>query len=105
VVTQARPLVETGAPPVTHEPDPSLTQGHTAILDGGEPSRSTSVRRIVYEHGKLLYDDKWYSSYRSQPEVVLVGTKPKPVAKKEKKPPVTTTTSTTTTTTTTTTGP
>jgi vancomycin resistance protein YoaR len=106
VVTQAKPLVETGPPPVKHEPDPTLTQGHRVVVDGGEPSRSTSVRRLVYRHGKLLYDDTWYSSYRSQPEVVLVGTKPKPVAKKKKKPlPTTTTTTTTATTTTTTPGP
>jgi vancomycin resistance protein YoaR len=107
VVTQARPLVDTGRAPVKHEPDPSLTEGRTVVVDGGEPSRSTSVRRLVYERGKLLYDDTWYSSYRSEPQLVLVGTKPKPLpAKKKKKPPpTTTTTATTTTTTTTTTGP
>jgi vancomycin resistance protein YoaR len=106
VVTQARPLVDTGPAPVKHQPDPSLTRGHTVVMDGGEPSRSTSVRRLVYEGRKLLYDDTWYSSYRSQPEVVLVGTKPKPVpVRKKKKPPPPTTTATTTTTPTTTTGP
>jgi hypothetical protein len=85
---------------VKHEPDPSLSEGRTVVVDGGEPSRSTSVRRLVYERGKLLYDDTWYSSYRSEPELVLVGTKPKPVpTKKKKKPPPTTTTTTTTTTT------
>jgi len=102
VVTQSRPLVETRPPPVKHEPDPSLTQGHTVVVDAGEPSTSTSVRRLVYQRGKLLYDNTWYSSYRSQPKVVLVGTKPKPKpAKKKKKPPPPTTTNTTTTTTTT----
>jgi len=106
VVTQARPLVDAGHAPVKHEPDPSLSEGRTVVVDGGEPSRSTSVRRLVYERGKLLYDDTWYSSYRSEPELVLVGTKPKPVpTKKKKKPPPTTTTTTTTTTATTTTGP
>jgi hypothetical protein len=106
VVTRARPLVDTGQPLVKHQPDPNLTQGRTVVVDGGEPSRSTSVRRLVYHGQKLLYDDTWYSSYRSQPELVLVGTKPKPApAKKKKKPPPTTTSTTTTTTTTTTTGP
>ena len=106
VVTQARPLVDAGHAPVKHEPDPSLSEGRTVVVDGGEPSRSTSVRRLVYERGKLLYDDTWYSSYRSEPELVLVGTKPKPVpTKKKKKPPPTTTTTTTTTTAPTTTGP
>jgi vancomycin resistance protein YoaR len=102
LVTQTRPLVETGPPPVVHQPDPNLTRGQTVVEDNGEPSRSTSVRRLVYQHGKLLYDDTWYSSYRAQPKIVFVGTKPKPVPKKKKKPPVTTTTATTTTTTTTT---
>ena len=103
VVTQTRPLVETGPPPVKHEPDPTLAHGRRVVVDGGEPSSSTSVRRLVYEGGKLLYDNTWYSSYRSQPKLVLVGTKPAP-AKKKKKPPPVTTTATTTTTTTTTTG-
>src|SRR6476659_3273461 len=100
LITQTRPLVETGPPPVQHQPDPNLTQGKTSVVDSGEPSRSTSVRRLVYQRGKLLYDDTWYSSYRSQPKIVLVGTKPKPQPKKKKKPPVTTTTTTTTTSTT-----
>jgi vancomycin resistance protein YoaR len=105
VVTETRPLVETGAPPVKQEPDASLTEGQTVAVDGGEPSRSTSVRRRVYSNGKLLYDDTWYSTYRAEPKLVLVGTKPKPepVKKKKKKPPPTTTTTTTTTTPTTTT--
>jgi vancomycin resistance protein YoaR len=99
VVTQTRPLADTGAPPVKHEPDPALRKGQTIVEDSGEPSRSTSVRRLVYERGKLLYDDTWYSSYRAEPKIVLVGTKPLPGAKKKKKkPPVATTTTTTTTT-------
>jgi len=102
LVTQTRPLVETAPPPVEHQPDPNLAKGKTSVVDSGEPSRSTSVRRLVYQRGKLLYDDTWYSSYRSQPKIVLVGTKPKPKPKKKKKPPVTTTTTTTTTPTTTT---
>src|SRR5204862_314473 len=53
VVTQTRPLVETGAPPLKREPDPNLTVGHSALVDSGEPSRSTSVRRRVYQKGKL----------------------------------------------------
>jgi vancomycin resistance protein YoaR len=98
VVTQTRPLVETGAPPVKHEPDPSLNEGETVVEDSGEPSRSTSVRRLVYAAGgSLLYDNTWYSSYQAEPKVVLVGTKPKPKPKPRKQ---TTTTNTTTTTTT-----
>jgi hypothetical protein len=96
--------VTTGEPPVKHEPDPSLLQGQKVLEDSGEPSRATSVRRRVYQRGKLLYDNTWYSSYRAEPKLVLVGTQPKPEPKKKKKPPPTTTT-TTTTTTPTTTGP
>jgi hypothetical protein len=52
--------------------------------------------------GKLLYDTVFYSSYRAEPELLRVGTKPLP--KPPKKPPAkTTTTSTTSTTTSTTT--
>jgi vancomycin resistance protein YoaR len=76
VVTQTRPLVETGKPPIKRVPDPTLYQGVTVIEDYGDPPRSTSVRRLVYlPSGKLLYDNTWYSSYRSQPEVVRYGTK------------------------------
>jgi vancomycin resistance protein YoaR len=107
VVSRARPLVETETPPVKRVPDPSLTEGETVVEDGGEPSRTTSVRRLVYtDGGKLLYDDTWYSSYVSEPKIVVVGTKPKP--KPKPKPPpkkTTTTTSTSTTTTRTTTTP
>jgi vancomycin resistance protein YoaR len=110
VVTHTRPLVETGPPRVQHQGDPALMEGQTLVTDSGEPSRSTSVRRLVYtQSGRRLYDDTWYSSYVSEPELVLVGTKPKPAPppppakakkKKKKEPPPTTTTSTTTTTTT-----
>jgi vancomycin resistance protein YoaR len=103
VVSRTRPLVETAPPPVQSQPDPSLTQGETVVENGGEPSRATSVRRLVStSRGRLLYDNTWYSSYHAEPQIVLVGTKPKPkpVPKpvpKKKKPPATTTRTTTTT--------
>ena len=81
VVSETRPLVETGKPPVKRTPDPALFRGATAIDDYGEPPRSTSVRRLVYTAGgKLLYDNTWYSSYRGEPELIRFGTR-------EKKPP------------------
>jgi vancomycin resistance protein YoaR len=89
VVSETRPLVETGAAPVQRIPDPDLYVGETAVEDSGEPSRTTSVRRLVYRRsGALLYDNTWYSSYRSEPEVMQVGTKPrpKPVIPKKKGP-------------------
>jgi vancomycin resistance protein YoaR len=84
VVTETRPLVETGAPPTKSIPDPTLYQGVTVVQESGEPSRSTSVRRRVYTaSGRLLYDNTWYSSYRGEDRVVRVGTKAKPKPKKK----------------------
>jgi vancomycin resistance protein YoaR len=101
VVSDVRPLVVVSAPPVKRVPDPSLADGEKVVQDSGDPARKTSVRRRVYSvSGKLLSDTVFYSSYRAQPAVVLVGTKAAP--KKKKKPkPLTTTTATTPTTTTT----
>jgi vancomycin resistance protein YoaR len=85
VVSETRPLVETAPPPLQRVPDSSLYVGSTVVEDSGEPSRSTSVRRRVYTStGTLLYDNTWYSSYRGEPRLVHVGTKPKP---KPKPPP------------------
>jgi hypothetical protein len=36
--------------------------------------------------GNLLYDNTWYSSYRGEKKIVLVGTMPKPEPKPELKP-------------------
>ena len=85
VVSEPRPLVETGPPPIKRIPDPSLYKGVTVVEDSGEPSRSTSVRRLVYTGGKLLYDNTWYSSYRGEDRIVDVGTKPRPEPPKKKK--------------------
>jgi vancomycin resistance protein YoaR len=98
VVSEVRPLVDTGAPPLKEIANPALPKGERVLDDAGQPSRSTSVRRLVYDaHGKLLYDTTFYSSYRAEPRIVEVGTKPKPAAKPKKKPATTTTARTTTT--------
>ena len=82
VVSQTRPLVETGAPPIKRIPDPTLFKGVTVVDESGEPSRTTSVRRLVYlPSGKLLYDNTWYSSYRGEPRVMRFGTKERPKKK------------------------
>jgi vancomycin resistance protein YoaR len=89
VVSETRPLVETGPPPLQRIPDPAIFAGSTVVEESGEPSRSTSVRRRVYTSaGALLYDNTWYSSYRGEARVVHVGTKPrpKPAPKKKKGP-------------------
>ncbi|MGD0274295.1 MAG: VanW family protein [Gaiellaceae bacterium] len=95
VESQATPLHINGAPPLKKIPDPKLPVGKKVVDDPGESSSSTSVHRLVYSaNGKLLYDDTFYSSYRSSPKVVRVGTKKKP----GKKPKTGTTTTGTTTT-------
>jgi vancomycin resistance protein YoaR len=87
VVSQTRPLVETGPAPIKRVPAPTLFEGAMVVEESGEPPRSTSVRRLVYTaSGKLLYDNTWYSSYRGEDRVVLFGTKERPKAKKKKGP-------------------
>jgi vancomycin resistance protein YoaR len=100
VVSQTRPLVVAGKTPTKNVPDPTMLVGDKAVEETGEPPRTTSVRRIVYAaDGAVLHDTVFYSSYRGEPTVIRVGTKPKP------KTETTTTTTTATTTTTTTTSP
>src|SRR5438874_754684 len=98
VVSETAPLVVTGPPPLKKVPDPTLLVGRTVLEESGSPSRSTSVERKVYDtNGKVLHDTIFYSSYRGEPTVIRVGTKPRPQTD------TTTTTTTTTTTATTTT--
>ena len=103
VVSETRPLVETAPAPVEKVADAALLAGQQVVEESGEPSRSTSVRRKVYDaKGKLLHDTTFYSSYRGEPELIRYGTKPRPKPKPKPKPAETTTSTTTTTTTTTT---
>jgi vancomycin resistance protein YoaR len=103
VVTETAPLQARGGPPVERVRDPTLPVGEKVVESSGEPARTTSVRRRVYDAGgKLIADTTWYSSYRSEPAVVRVGTKRKPKPKPKKATTTTTTTTTTTATTTTT---
>jgi vancomycin resistance protein YoaR len=88
VVSTTAPLVTTGPVPVTETPDPNLFKGERVVDHTGSPPLSTSVHRIVYDaHGKVLYDNTWYSSYVGDKTIVRVGTKPKPKPKPE--PPAT----------------
>jgi vancomycin resistance protein YoaR len=90
VESEAAPLRVTGAAPVKRVPDPTMFVGTSVLQDAGEPSRSTSVRRQVFDaSGEALYDHTWYSSYRGEARVIRYGTKlrPKPEEKKKKKPP------------------
>jgi vancomycin resistance protein YoaR len=101
VVSDTRPLVVAGPIPTKKVPDPSLLVGQKVVDETGEPPRTTSVRRIVYDvDGKVLHDTVFYSSYRAEPRVIRIGTKKRP---KTETTTTTTTTGTTTTGTTTTT--
>ena len=78
VESVAAPLRATGKAPVKRVKDPTLLKGKSKIDTQGSPPEATSVERKVYAPGgKLLYDDVWHSSYRAEPTVLLVGTKPK----------------------------
>ena len=106
VVSETAPLVVTGPPPVKKVPDPSLLKGQTVVDASGSPSLSTSVERKVYDaNGKLLYDTKFYSSYRGEVRLLRVGSKPKPATETTTTTTTTTGTTATTTTTKTTTTP
>jgi vancomycin resistance protein YoaR len=86
VETVTAPLQVVGAPPLKRIKDPTLFKGESEVVEYGQPARATSVSRTVYDaDGKLLHEDRWYSSYRSEPKVVRVGTKPKPKAKPDPK--------------------
>jgi vancomycin resistance protein YoaR len=81
VESHASPLKETGPPTVKKIPDSHLYVGNQVIEEYGQPARSVSVRRLVYDkQGHLLYDTTWYSSYLAEPKVVRVGTKESPEA-------------------------
>jgi vancomycin resistance protein YoaR len=95
VESETGELKVTGPPGVKRVPDPARWTGTEVIEKSGEPSRSTSVVRRVYSRsGKLLSRNAWSSWYRSEPEVIRYGTKPRPKQPpppppkpKDKKPP------------------
>ena len=87
VETTAQPLRVVGAPTIKRVSDPTLERGQSVVEEYGQPARSTSVGRKVYDaDGAVLHEDTWYSSYRSEPKVVRVGTKPKPKPQPKVKP-------------------
>jgi vancomycin resistance protein YoaR len=110
IETTTAPLSYVAAPPITKTVDATLKPGQVVVDDPGVPAQSTSVERKVFSaNGKLLSDEKWYSSYRSMPKIIRVGPKKKPAKKgaaaatKTGTPTTGTTTTTATTTTATTT--
>jgi vancomycin resistance protein YoaR len=88
VESETAPLEETGSPGIKRVPDPGMYVGEQVTEDGGEPSRKTSVTRRVYSRsGKVLSETTWASWYRSEPETIRYGTKPRPKAPPPPPPP------------------
>jgi vancomycin resistance protein YoaR len=86
VESETAPLEETDEPGVKRVADTSMWTGVEVVEEAGEPARTTSVTRRVYTAShKLLSETTWTSWYRSEPEVVRYGTKPRP--KPEPPPP------------------
>ncbi len=74
----AEELKVTGQPKIEREPDPMLYVGDKIVEFEGQPSREIRVERIVYQDGKVLYRESWYTHYRYEAKIVRVGTKPRP---------------------------
>jgi vancomycin resistance protein YoaR len=87
VVSEAGPLEETAPPEIERTPDPTLYVGERAVDDYGEPARAVQVTRTVYEGDEILYEESWSTSYRSEPRLVRVGTKPLPEPETPPPPP------------------
>ena len=77
VVSEAGELKETAPPEVERVPDPTMFVGEKIVVDDGEPERTVTVRRVVYEGDEVLYEETWYTTYRSEPKIVQVGTIPR----------------------------
>jgi vancomycin resistance protein YoaR len=87
VESVAQPLRVVGQPQLKRIADPTMEKGSVVVEDYGEPARSTAVTRIVRSaSGAVLHENTWYSSYRSEPKIVRVGTKPKPKPKPKPEP-------------------
>jgi vancomycin resistance protein YoaR len=81
VETTSTPLRKVAPPPVKQILDPKLYVGEQVVEKAGTPSRSVSVRRVVYDRrGRLLHDTTWYSTYVSEQRVMRVGTRERPAA-------------------------
>jgi vancomycin resistance protein YoaR len=88
VESETGPLEVTGPPGVKRITDPGIWKGEQVVEEGGQPSRRTSVVRRVYgKDGKLMSETTWTSWYRSEPQVVRYGTKPRPKLEPPPPPP------------------
>jgi vancomycin resistance protein YoaR len=71
-------LKVTGPPKTERELDPKLYEGQRFLEYAGQPSREIRVERIIYEDGKVLRRESWYTHYQYEAKIVHVGTKPRP---------------------------
>ena len=97
VESVAGELKVTGKPQTERELDPKLYVGERVLEFSGQPSREIRVERIVYQDGKVLHRESWYTHYQYEARILRVGTKPRPepvapqADEKEKDDPPTTT--------------
>jgi len=67
------------SPPVKRVPDPSLPEGKERVLKKGSAGVRVILWREVYENGALVRRERVATStYRAQPRVIAVGSKPAP---------------------------
>lgn len=67
------------SPPVEHVPDPNLPEGEQRVVKKGSPGFRVVLWREVYQDGALVKRERVATStYRAQPRVIAVGTKPTP---------------------------
>ena len=78
VESVAGELKVTGQPQTEREPDPKMYVGDKIVEFAGQPSREIRVERIVYQDGKVLHRESWYTHYSYEAKIVRVGTKPRP---------------------------
>jgi len=71
-------LKVTGQPKTEREPDPKLYEGQRVVEFAGQPSREIRVERVIYQDGKVLRRESWYTHYSYEARIVRVGTKPVP---------------------------
>jgi vancomycin resistance protein YoaR len=78
VESVAGKLKVTGQPRIEREPDPKMYVGDKVVEFAGQPSREIRVERIIYQDGKVLRRESWYTHYRYEAKIVRVGTRPRP---------------------------
>ena len=71
-------LKVTGPPKTERKPAPNLYVGDKIVEFAGAPSREITVERIIYQDGKVLRHETWYTHYLYEAKILRVGTKPRP---------------------------